>query len=144
MNIVILIGNLVKDVELKATTSGKEVCSFTLAVQRNYKNADGKYDSDFINCIAYGKTAELVSKYTKKGDKISVEGKILTRSYEKDGKKVYVTEILVSNIDFLAMRKETKQEVKEEPKQEIDPYQAMGDKIEQQQELDMNSIDLPF
>ena len=140
MNIVILIGNLVKDVELKATTSGKEVCQFTLGVQRNYKNGEGKYDSDFISCIAYGKTAELISKYTKKGDKLSVEGRILTRNYEKDGKKVYVTEVLVSNISFLTPKKEVKEET---PK--IDPYEAMGKRIEEeQQELDFDENNLPF
>lgn len=141
MNIVILMGNIVRDIELKATTSGKEVCSFTLAVQRNYKNQDGKYDSDFISCIAYGKTAELISKYTKKGDKLSVEGRILTRNYEKDGKKVYVTEVLVSNISFLTPKKETK----EEPKQEDDPYTAFGKRIEQeQQEFSLDENSLPF
>ena len=144
MNLVVLIGNLVKDVELKATTLGKEVCSFTLAVQRSYKNTEGKYDSDFINCIAYGKTAEMISKYTKKGDKLSVEGRISTRNYEKDGKKVYVTEILVSNIGFLTMRKETKETPKQEEKQ-TDVYAEFGKKIErEQQELDFDNELLPF
>ena len=113
MNKVFIIGNLIRDVELKATTTGVEVCGFTLGVRRNYQNANGEYESDFINCVAYKKTAELISRYTKKGDKLAVEGRINTRNYEKDGHKVYVTEIIVESIQFL-----TPKQKQETPKQE--------------------------
>lgn len=105
MNKVIILGRLTKDIELKSTTSGKEVCQFNLAVTRNYKNSNGEYESDFINCIAYGKTAELISKFTKKRDKIAIEGRIQTGSYEKDGKKVYTTDIIVENVSFVETKK---------------------------------------
>jgi len=150
MNVVNIIGNLTKDVELKFTTSGVEVCTFTLGVRRNYTNKEGKYDSDFPNFIAYKKTAEIISKYAKKGSKLAVEGRIQTRSYEKDGKKVYVTEIVVENVTLLDSKKESTTNLPEPPKQEeekLDPYQAFGDSIEvteEQQELPFDENDLPF
>ena len=106
MNKSILIGRVTKDIELKSTTSGKYVCTFTLAVNRDYKNADGNYDADFINCVAYGQQAETISKFVNKGDKFGVIGKIATRNYEKDGSKVYVTEIIVESFDFLESKKD--------------------------------------
>jgi single-strand DNA-binding protein len=150
MNVVNIIGNLTKDVELKSTTSGVEVCTFTLGVRRNYTNKEGKYDSDFPNFIAYKKTAEIISKYAKKGSKLAVEGRIQTRSYEKDGKKVYVTEIVVENVTLLDSKKESTTNLPEQPKQEeekLDPYTAFGDSIEvaeEQQELPFDESSLPF
>ncbi len=150
MNVVNIIGNLTKDVELKSIQSGIEVCTFALGVQRNYKNAEGKYDSDFPNFIAYKKTAEIISKYAKKGSKLAVEGRIQTRNYEKDGKKVYVTEIVVENVTLLDSKKESTTNLPEPPKQEeekLDPYTAFGDSIEvaeEQQELPFDESSLPF
>ncbi len=106
MNKVFLIGRVTKDTELKTTTSGKSVTSFTLAVNRDYKNADGSYDADFINCVAYGQQAETISKYVRKGDKFSVVGKMQTRNYEKNGSKVYVTEVIVDGFEFLESKKD--------------------------------------
>ena len=106
MNKAILTGRLTKDVELKSTTNGKSVASFTLAVNRDYKNAEGNYDADFINCVAYGQQAETISKYVHKGDRFGVEGKINTRNYEKDGSKVYVTEVKVDGFEFLESKKD--------------------------------------
>ena len=107
MNKVILIGRVTKDIELKTTQSGKSVATFTLAVNRDYKNADGKYDADFINCVAFGQQAETISKYVRKGDRFSVVGKLATRNYEKqDGSKVYVTEVNVDGFEFLESKKD--------------------------------------
>lgn len=143
MNKILIIGNLTKDVELKSTTSGIEVCTFTLGVKRNYTNKDGKYDSDFPNFIAFNKTAEIISKYTKKGFTLAVEGRIQTRSYEKDGKKVYVTEIVVESVEFLDKKSDKFVKAREEEK--IDPYEEMGNKIEEeQQELAFDESSLPF
>ena len=90
MNKICLIGRLTKDVELKATPSGKEIASFNLAVQRNYKNAEGEYEADFISCKAFEKKAEIISKFFKKGSQIGIEGHIQTGSYTKDdGTTVY-------------------------------------------------------
>lgn len=117
MNKVIIIGRNVKDVELKQTTSGTSAVEFTIAVKRAFKNANGQNESDFVNCVAFNKTAELISKYVKKGDQVGVEGRIQTRNYtNREGKKVYVTEIVVENVEFLQSKKQ------DEPKfEELDP-----------------------
>jgi len=97
-----LIGRLTKDVELRRTGSGKAVASFTLAVNKDYKNEQGGYDADFIDCVAFEQRAETISKYVHKGDRFAVVGKLATRSYEnKEGKKVKVTEF-----DFLESKKQ--------------------------------------
>ena len=103
MNKAILVGRLTKDPELKMTENTKrEVCQFTIAVNRPYTNDDGERKADFINCVVWDKLAENLAKYQHKGNQIAVEGRIQTRNYDdKDGKKVYVTEIFVSNITFL-------------------------------------------
>jgi single-strand DNA-binding protein len=125
MNIVVQIGRVTKDVELRQTTSGKSAVEFSLAVKRDYKSANGEYESDFFNCVSFGKTAELISKYVKKGDQIAVDGKLQTRNYtNKEGRKIYVTEIRVDNVEFLQAKKQD-QEATEEPKtewEEIDPF----------------------
>ena len=103
MNKAILIGRLTRDPELKMTENTKrEVCQFTIAVNRPYTNDDGERKADFINCVVWDKLAENLSKYQKKGNQVAVEGRIQTRNYDdKDGKKIYVTEIFVSNVTFL-------------------------------------------
>lgn len=106
MNKAILIGRVTKPIELKKTTSGKSVATFTLAVNRDYKNADGNYDADFINCVVFDAKAETVSKYVNKGDKFAIEGKIQTRTYDKNGSKVYVTEVIVDGFEFLESKKD--------------------------------------
>lgn len=80
MNRTQLIGNLVSDVEFKQSASGTEVARLRLAVKRNFKNQQNEYDSDFINCVAFGKTAEIISQYFNKGSKIAVDGRIQTGS----------------------------------------------------------------
>ena len=107
MNLVVLIGQTTKDVELRRTGSGKAVASFTLAVNKDYKNEQGSYDADFINCVAFEQRAEVISKYVHKGDRFAVIGQLATRSYEKDGRKVYVTDVKVTGFDFLENKKQT-------------------------------------
>ena len=102
MNEVILIGRVTKDIEIRKTQSGKSVASFTLAVDRRRKE-DG---ADFINCIAWEKAAETIAKYVHKGDLFGVTGYIQTRSYEKDGKRNYVTEVVTTNFQFLEHKRE--------------------------------------
>lgn len=106
MNKWIGIGRVTKPIELKTTTSGKSVASFTLAVNRDRKNADGNYDADFINCVAFGQQAETISKYVNKGDKFGAIGKLNTRTYDKNGSKVYVTEVIVDGFEFLESKKD--------------------------------------
>lgn len=101
MNKVLLVGNLVKDVEVRYTTSDSAVARFTIAINRETKNKDGNYDADYINCVSFGERAKALSEYLKKGTKVSVEGRIQTGPYEKDGKKVYTTDIVVEKIRFI-------------------------------------------
>ena len=107
MNKILLLGRVAKDIELRTTTSGKSVATFTLAVNRDYKNAEGKYDADFIPCVAFEGKAETISKFVQKGDKFCVSGKIQTRTYDKsDGSKAYVTEVIVDGFDFIEGKKD--------------------------------------
>ena len=107
---VICIGRNTRDVELRQTPSGTSVVEFSVAVNRTFKNANGERESDFFNCIAYNKTAELISKYVNKGDQVGIEGRLQTRNYtNKEGKKVYITEIIVENVEFLQTKKQDEQ-----------------------------------
>lgn len=101
MNKVTLIGNLTKDPDMRQTQSGTSNCVFSLAVRRKFKNSDGEYETDFVNCVAWKGTADICGKYLKKGSRCAVSGSIQTRTYEKDGVKRTVTEIVVEDIDFL-------------------------------------------
>lgn len=102
MNKAILIGRLTKDPEKRTTQQGTSVASFSIACQKRVKNAQGTYDADFIDCVAWRATADFISKYFKKGDRIGVMGSIQTRSYEdKDGNKRYATEVNVEEAEFV-------------------------------------------
>lgn len=102
MNKVIAIGNLTKDPEIKYSQAGKAVTNFTVAVGRPFKNAQGENETDFLNCVTFGKTAENLAQYQQKGNKVAVEGRVQTRNYEnKEGQRVFVTEIVVDNVQFL-------------------------------------------
>lgn len=114
MNKTILTGRLTKDVVLRKTTQGTSVVEFTIAVQRRIANAEGKREADFINCIAWKGKAENMEKYCKKGDRIGVVGSIQTRNYEnKDGNKVYVTEVIADDVEFLENKKQEEAPVEE-------------------------------
>lgn len=118
MNKAILVGNLTKDPEVRTTPNGVSVTSFTVAVQRRYKDADGNYQADFINCVAWRSTAEFVAKYFTKGSRIGVVGTIQTRTYDdQNGNKRYVTEVVADEVEFAEsktqnqdMQKPTEQE----------------------------------
>jgi single-strand DNA-binding protein len=102
MNKAIIIGRLTRDPEMRTTASGVNSTSFTVAVSRNYANQNGERETDFINCVAWRKQAENISKYCTKGTQVAVEGRIQTRSYDaQDGTKRYVTEIIADNVTFL-------------------------------------------
>lgn len=104
MNKVILIGRLTKDVELR-TAGDTHVAGFTLAVNRPYTDKDGNRPADFINCVAWKNTAEFVAKYFEKGSQIGIVGSINTRTYDKDGQRVYVTEVVISEVHFVGDKK---------------------------------------
>ena len=105
MNQVTLIGNLANDPESRVTNSGKAQCSFRLAVQRRFANAQGVREADFLNVVCWGKTAENCARYLAKGRKAAVQGSIQTRSYDaQDGSKRYVTEVVADEVEFLSPR----------------------------------------
>lgn len=102
LNKAVLVGNLTKDPELKSLESGMKVANFGIATNRTWKDKDGnkKEKADFHNIVAFGKTAEVIAQYIKKGNQILVEGRIETRTWEKDGKTNYKTEIMLENFQF--------------------------------------------
>ncbi|MGI6120309.1 MAG: single-stranded DNA-binding protein [Desulfosporosinus sp.] len=103
LNRVVLIGRLTRDPELRYTPNGVAVTSFTLAVERNFKNAQGEKETDFLTCVMYRQLAELCANYLAKGKLAAVDGRIQIRSYnDKDGQKRWVTEIIAENVQFLS------------------------------------------
>ena len=101
---------MTKDADLRYTSNGTAVASFTVAVNRQFTNQSGEREADFINCVAWRKTAETLANFTKKGSLVGVEGRIQTRSYDnQQGQKVYVTEIVVDNFSMLEPKSVTDQ-----------------------------------
>ena len=110
LNSVALTGRLTRDVDLRYTQSGTAVGSFTLAVDRQFRSANGERETDFINCVIWRKSAENFANFTKKGSMVGVEGHIQTRTYDNaQGQKVYVTEVVVENFALLESRATTQQ-----------------------------------
>lgn len=108
INNVTLIGRLTRDAELRYTPSNIATAQFNVACNRNFKNANGEYDADFINCVMWREQAERFCNWTKKGMLVGITGRIQTRSYEgNDGKRVYVTEVVVENFQVLEKRDNT-------------------------------------
>ena len=134
MNNVSLIGRLTKDVQERRTQSGTPVVSFTLAVDRR-KKEDG---ADFIPCIAWDKPAETIAKYVHKGDLFAVTGHIQTRSYEKDGRMNYVTEVVTTSFQFLERKREMSSD-SPSGQNNSNLNNGWGNTS-----LDINSSDLPF
>ncbi len=153
MNKASLIGRLTRDPELRTTSTGRNVCQFSIAVNRTFTNASGEREADFINCVVWDKQAENLVKYQKKGNQVAVDGRIQTRNYDdKDGKKVYVTEVLVNSVSFLDAKGSGNSgndfnNLPEPPMEEVntetvsvekDPFEAFGDSVE------ISDNDLPF
>ena len=102
INQTVLVGRLTKEPDLRYTNSGQAVATFTLAVNRNFKNQNGEHEADFINCVIWRKPAETMANYAHKGTLLGVVGRIQTRSYEnQQGQRVYVTEVVCDNFQLL-------------------------------------------
>ena len=169
MNKAILIGRLTRDPELRYTSSNRAVCQFTVAIDRPFTNqTTGEREADFINVVAWDKTGENIGKYMTKGRLIAVEGRIQTRNYDNnEGRKVYVTEVIASNVQFLESKNSTPNnnnntfnEIPEPPMEKTpydfvdnssnstssketmntdsDPFESFG------QEIEISDNDLPF
>ena len=140
INRVVLVGRLTKDPVLRKTANGASVVSFTVACTRRFKQ-EGQPDADFINTVAWNKTADIVSQYTHKGSLVGVEGRIQTRSYDdQSGKRVYVTEVVADSVQFLESKSAAASnaivpEVNNQSYQE--PYETSST-------LDIASDDLPL
>ncbi len=104
LNQVVLVGRLTSDMEVKESEDGKKYCNMSLATPRSFKNADGVYDTDFVNIKTFDSIAQNTAEYCKKGDIVGVKGRIQTGSYEKDGEKKFSMDIIAEKVTFLSSR----------------------------------------
>lgn len=144
MNQVLLVGRLARDVDLRTTANGADVAIFTIKIRRPYKNIDGKYETDYIDCITWRNLAKNLSEYCKKEDLIGIIGRIQNVRYnDKNGNKVYQKQIVAEKISFLAnsnKKEETtqKNETETEPVKQEDPFASFGE------QYDIDDSQLPF
>jgi single-strand DNA-binding protein len=149
MNRVVLVGRLTRDPELKYTPSGVAVATFTLAVNRPFKNESGEQQADFINIVIWRKQAENAANYLKKGSLAGVDGHIQTRNYEKDGKKVYITEVVADSVQFLEPKNskgnyQPPMDPPPETKSNSNYTKMDGDPFNGPGQIDISDDDLPF
>ena len=139
MNKFIGLGRLTKDPELRSTQSGLKITSFTLAINRNFKNKDGNYDADFLNCQAFDKRAEFIEKYFKKGSMMAITARAQTRNYDdNDGKKRFVTEFIVEEVYFAGNNEKKNETSIVVPQNYTSDYDTAGS------EVTLSDEDLPF
>lgn len=163
LNRVVLVGRLTRDPELRYTPNGVAVANFTVAVNRPFRNQQGEQEADFINCVTWRKQAENLANYMRKGSLIGVDGRIQTRSYEnQEGRRVWVTEVLAENIQFLESKGASQQRAdyglhaqndsyQHQPSapvhQPFDETQTFGDESPLEpdvEQIDISDDDLPF
>ena len=122
MNKAFLIGRLTRDPELRYSSSNAAIANFSIAIDRQYTNNQGQRETDFINIVAFQKQAENIKKYVTKGSLVAVDGRIQTRNYEdKDGKRVYVTEVVADRVQFLSTKGSTSDGVSSAPLDNVSP-----------------------
>lgn len=141
INRVILVGRLTKDPEYRQTPNGIDVANFTLAVNRNFKSKNGEQQADFINVVVFRNQAQNVNNYLSKGQLAGVDGRIQTRSYEKDGQRVYVTEVVADSVQFLEPKNNNQQN--NQPQQQREQAPA-GNNPFGNNNADIDDDDLPF
>lgn len=147
MNSVCLVGRMTKDAELKYTGNNIAVASFSLAVNRNFKDANGERETDFINCVIWRQQAENLANWAKKGALIGITGRIQTRSYEnQQGQRVYVTEVVAENFQMLESRaaREGGNANNSYSQQQVPNFARNNTEYSNKQPLDISSDDLPF
>ena len=135
LNVIAVMGRVCNDIELRKTTGGTSVCSFSIACQRNRKDKSGEYPTDFIDVVSYGSTAEFACNYFKKGQLVAVDGTLQTRSYEtKEGQKRKVYEIVADNLHFAEKKQDGARPIQPAPQNTgDDDFEVVDD-----------SEDLPF
>lgn len=147
INRVILVGRMTKDPQIRKTQTGKSVTSFTVAVNRRSSQQD---QTDFINCVAWERTAEVTAQYAKKGSLVGVEGRLTSRSYDDaTGKRVYVTEVLCDSVQFLESKAASEQRPQQTTAQQSGYYPDSNGSLQDEDFntgplLDISSDDLPF
>ena len=151
INNVVLVGRLTKDVEVKKTQSGLSVASFTIACDRRLSQEqknNNEQSADFISCVAWRGSADFLGRYAHKGDAVGVEGRIQTRNYDRDGQKVYVTEIIANSVSILHSNQPRQAQAQTQPQQQTQNTAATqaNDPIEDYLNgySDINSDELPF
>lgn len=149
INSVVLVGRLTKDIELRKTQSGLSVASFTVACDRRLSQEqknNNEQSADFISCVAWRGSADFLGNYAHKGDTVGVEGRLQTRSYECDGQRVYVVEVLANSVNLL----HSKQTVQSQEQSSYEPQPTQEPKPQQMSDfdylpnVDVSSDDLPF
>lgn len=106
LNQTVIVGRIVRDLEVHETENGNKVAQLTLAVPRSFKNMDGEYETDYIPCVLWRGVAENTAEYCKKGDLVGIKGRIQTSQYEQDDEVKYVTEVVAEKVTFLSSRRQ--------------------------------------
>ena len=149
INSVVLVGRLTRDVEVRKTASGLSVATFTVACDRRVargQDGNNQQSADFISCVAWRQAADFLGKYARKGDTVGVEGRLQTRTYDRDGQRVYVTEVLANSVNLL----HSKQTAQSQEQATYEPQATQAPKPQQMSDFDylpnveVSSDDLPF
>ncbi|MGN1343313.1 MAG: single-stranded DNA-binding protein [Traorella sp.] len=151
INNVVLVGRITRDPELRKTTNGNSVVSFTLACNRRFQSQENGQQADFINCVAWNKAADNMANFVRQGDLLGVEGRIQTRNYkDQNDRTVYVTEVVCDNIQYLAKKRDNQGTSttyqQQAPKQDFyqNDIQSSYESDFGSDTLDIASDDLPF
>lgn len=137
INNVVLVGRIVREPELRYTPQNTAVATFTLAVNRRFKNAQGEREADFINCVIWRQPAENLANWAKKGTLVGITGSIQVRNYEnKEGQRVYVTEVLADNFQMIESNSNKTEKGKTKSNQDKDPFAGSP--------MEVSDDDLPF
>ncbi len=110
LNQIILVGRLTRNIKVNKSENGKKIANISLAIPRSFKNMEGTYDTDFIDCVAFENIAENTASYCSKGDIVGVKGRVQSRVVEKEGKKEYLMDIVAEKVTFLSSRKKEEEE----------------------------------
>ena len=145
INNVVLVGRMTRDAELRYTPSNQAVATFTLAVNRNFKNQAGEREADFINCVIWRQQAENVANWAKKGALIGVTGRIQTRSYDnQQGQRVYVTEVIADSFQLLESRNSQNQQQSVPDFKSVPDFSRNDSPFGNTNPMDISDDDLPF
>lgn len=151
MNRTVIVGRLTKDPELRYTQSNKAVVGFTVAVNRQFTNSNGEREADFIKCIVWGKQAENLARYMKKGQQLGVDGRLQSRNYQaNDGSRKYITELVAESVQYLESKNNNSNDLA--PQQQTynqqpaanDTKKAIDDFANFGANIDISDDDLPF